>query len=154
VRCILVLFVLCAIQTAAIAQAALSSDRRQQAETIWNRYVSLEAAFDPALADLYADDALIQNRRTYPTGETRLATVPATTYKQLVRKAIPVAKAQNDVSRYSNCRFMASEQADRVRIICERYSVLKDYTSPIALLVGPGPAGAWLIHEELSESRP
>jgi len=41
-----------------------------------------------------------------------------------------------------------------VRIACARFSTLKNYTSPITLLVGPGPDGGWLIFEESSESRP
>ena len=130
----------------------LSADSRAKAEQLWNRYVALEAAFDPALADLYADDAVIRNRRTYPTGEVREATVPAAQYRLLVRQAIPLAKARNDVSRYSNCSYVAN--GARVRILCARFSVLKNYTSPISLLVGAGPNGSWLIFEELSESRP
>ena len=130
----------------------LSADARAKAEQLWNRYVALEAAFDPAVADLYSDDAAIRNRRTYPTGEVREATVPATQYKALVRQAIPLAKAKNDTSRYSACTYAA--EGARVRIVCSRFSVLKDYTAPISLLVGPGPGGGWLIFEELSESRP
>ena len=130
----------------------LSSDARSRAEQLWNRYVALEAAFDPAVADLYADDALIRNRRTYPTGEVREVTVPAAQYKLLVRQAIPLAKARNDLSRYSGCAYAA--ERERVRIVCARFSVLKNYTAPISLLVGPGPGGSWLIFEELSESRP
>jgi hypothetical protein len=136
----------------AIAQGAPSADARAKAEQLWNRYVALEAAFDPAVADLYADDAVIRNRRTYPTGEVREATVPAAQYRLLVRQATPIAKARNDINRYSGCMYTA--EGTRVRIACARFSALKNYTSPIALLVGPGPAGAWLIFEELSESRP
>ena len=137
--------------TVAGAQS-LPADARARAEQLWNRYVALEAAFDPAVADLYADDAVIRNRRTYPTGEVREATVPATQYKALIRQAIPLAKAKNDLSRYSGCTYTAAEP--RVRIACARFSTLKDYTAPISLLVGPGPDGAWLIFEESSESRP
>jgi hypothetical protein len=137
----------------ALAEAqGLSADARAKAEQIWTRYVALEAAFDPAVADLYADDAVIRNRRTYPTGEVREVTVPAAQYKLLVRQAIPLAKARNDISRYSSCTYSAA--AERVRVVCARFSVLKNYTAPISLLVGPGPTGAWLIFEELSESRP
>lgn len=136
----------------ALAQGGLSAEARAKAEQLWNRYVSLEAAFDPAVADLYADDALIRNRRAYPTGEVREATVPAPQYKQLVRQAIPLAKEKNDTSRYTGCTYTA--EGARVRIICNRFSVLKNYTAPISLLVGPGPAGGWLIFEELSVSRP
>jgi hypothetical protein len=134
------------------AQGAPSADARAKAEQLWNRYVALEAAFDPAVADLYADDAVIRNRRTYANGEVREANIPGAQYKALVRQAIPLAKAKNDTSRYSACTY-ADENA-RVRIVCSRFSVLKNYTSPISVVVGPGPSGAWLIFEELSESRP
>jgi hypothetical protein len=138
--------------TALASAQGLAADTRAKAEQLWNRYVALEAAFDPAVADLYADDALIRNRRTYPTGEVREATVPAAQYKLLVRQAIPLAKARNDISRYSGCTYAA--EGARVRIVCARFSALKNYTAPMSLLVGPGPAGTWLIFEELSESRP
>jgi hypothetical protein len=131
---------------------SLSADARAKAEQLWTRYVALEAAFDPMVADLYADDAVIRNRRTYPTGEVREATVPAAQYKLLVRQATPIAKARNDINRYSGCMYTA--EGARVRIACARFSALKNYTSPISVLVGPGPAGGWLIFEELSESRP
>jgi hypothetical protein len=138
--------------TALVGAQSLSADSRAKAEQLWNRYVALEAAFDPAVADLYADDAVIRNRRTYPTGEVREATVPAAQYKVLIRQAIPLAKAQNDISRYSGCTYAAA--GPRVRIACARFSTLKNYTSSISLLVGPGPDGTWLIFEESSESRP
>jgi len=70
------------------------------ARQLFERYVALGQAYDTRLADLYSDDALIRNKRTYPTGEVR------------------------------------------------------NYTSPISLLVGPSPTGQWLIYEEISESRP
>jgi hypothetical protein len=146
------LAVLLVLLSAPAGAQALSADARGKAEQLWNRYVALEAAFDPAVADLYAEDAVIRNRRTYPTGEVREATVPAAQYKLLVRQAIPLAKARNDISRYSGCTYAAD--GPRVRIVCARFSVLKNYTSPISMLVGPGPGGAWLIFEELSESRP
>ena len=138
--------------TALVHAQSLSADARAKAEQLWSRYVALEAAFDPTVADLYADDAVIRNRRTYPTGEVREATVPAAQYKLLVRQAIPLAKARNDLSRYSGCTYAA--EGGRVRVACARYSVLKNYTAPMSLLVGPGPGGGWLIFEELSESRP
>jgi hypothetical protein len=144
--------VVLALTTLVAAQGAPAADARAKAEQLWNRYVALEAAFDPAVADLYADSALIRNRRTYPTGEVREATVPAPQYRALVRQAIPLAKAKNDTNRYSDCVYTAEDA--RVRIVCARFSALRNYTSPISVLLGPGPAGDWLIFEELSESRP
>ena len=145
--------IILAASIAAIAQDRLSQDARIKAEQVLNRYVELEHAFDPAIADLYADDAVIQTRRTYPNGEVRNLSIPAAEYKALIRKTTPLAKARNDVSRYSNCTYRAAVMG-RVRVACARYSELKNYTSPMSLVVGPGPRGDWLVFEELSESQP
>ena len=124
----------------------------EKAQALFKSYVDGEARFDPAVADLYADDAVIKNRRTYPDGQIREMTLPAPRYKELVRSAMPVAKQRGDTSKYSNCKYTA--EGERVRIACNRYSNLKKYDSPLSLLVGPGPKGAWLIFEELSASQP
>jgi hypothetical protein len=123
-----------------------------QAKALFTRFVELEQAYDIAVADLYADDAVIKNKRTYPTGEVRELTIPPAQYKQLLRQAMPLAKARGDRSTYSKCGYKA--EGANVRISCSRYSELKKYTSPYTLLVGPGRAGKWQILEELSESRP
>lgn len=122
------------------------------AKQLFEQYVALGHAFDPGVAELYADDALIRNKRTYPTGEVREMTMPAPNYKTIIRKAMPLAKARGDRSTYSDVSY--TPERDRVRIRASRYSELKNYTSPITLLVGPGESGRWLIYEELSESRP
>jgi len=124
----------------------------EQAKTFFARFVQLERAYDPAVADMYADDAVIRNKRTYPSGEVRELTFPAQPYKQLIRRAIPVARARGDRSRYTQCAY--APDGPRVRITCSRYSQLKQYTSPYSLVVGPGRSGQWQILEELSESRP
>ena len=97
------------------------------ARQLFEQYVALGHAYDARLADLYSDDAVIRNKRTYPTGEVRELTMPAARYKTLIREAMRVAKARGERN--------------------------KNYTSPISLLVGPS-AGNWLIYEEVSESRP
>jgi hypothetical protein len=137
------------------AQGPASAGSRtaiDRAKALFNRYVALEHAFDPAVADLYADDAVVKNKRTYPTGQVREVTFPTPQYKALLRQAMPLAKQAGDKSTYSDCRY--SEEAERVRINCTRYSERKKYTSPVSLLVGPGATEEWLIHEELSESQP
>lgn len=122
------------------------------ARQLFERYVALGQAYDTRLADLYSDDALIKNKRVYPTGEVRELTMAAPRYKTLIREAMPLAKTRGDRNTFSNVRY-ATEGA-RVRIRASRFSELKNYTSPISLLVGPSPTGQWLIYEEISESRP
>jgi hypothetical protein len=123
-----------------------------KATEVFEHYVTLERAFDPAMADLYSSDAVIKNRRTYPTGQVREITFGPAQYKDLIRQAMPVAKLRGDINLYSACKYTA--EAGRVRIGCTRYSKLKKYSSPISLLVGPGTNGEWLVFEELSESQP
>lgn len=122
------------------------------AKQIFEQYVALEYAYDPSVADLYADDALIKNKRTYPTGEVREITIPAPKYKALILQSMLLARTRGDRSTYSDVSY--TPEGERIRIKASRFSELKKYASPISLLVGPSPSGKWLIYEELSESRP
>jgi hypothetical protein len=123
------------------------------AEALFQKMQQLEQSFDPAVAQLYADDALIVNERFYPTGDVRELRIPATEYKALIVSTMPLAKARGDISTYSNITY--EELVDgRVRINCTRYSELKKYESPYTLVVENRGDAGWLIVEELSESRP
>jgi hypothetical protein len=144
-----------AIQVAFVWMAGvgvLATQGTEAAKALFDRYVKLEAAFDPGAADLYADDAVIKNKRTYPDGQVREMALPAAQYKSLIRQAMPLAKARGDTNSYSEITF--ANEGSGVRIRATRYSHLKKYSSPISLLVAPGAGGRWLIREELSESRP
>jgi hypothetical protein len=123
-----------------------------EARRLFDRYVALEEAFDPAVADLYADDAVIQNKRKYPDGQVKTMSLPAPKYKQLIRAAMPAAKARNDRNKYADVRY--TPEGAGVRITAQRFSELKKYTSPLSLLVKPDAKGTWFIYEELSESQP
>ena len=140
------------VLTFVCAQFAVAADSTAKAKELFERYAALERAFDPAAADLYSDDAKIQNTRTYPTGEKRTVTLPAPDYKKLIKTALPMAKARGDTSTYSDVKF--APEGERVRITCSRFSDLKKYSSPLSLLVGADSNGQWLIFEEISESRP
>ena len=130
----------------------VAEDSVAKAKDLWERYVALERAFDPAAAELYSDDAKIQNTRTYSSGERRTLTFPTADYKKLIRAALPFAKARGDTNTYSDVKYTV--EGERVRITSTRFSELKKYSSPLSLLVGPAPGGQWLIFEELSESKP
>ena len=129
-----------------------SATSTDQAKAVFDRYVHLEHSFDPAVADLYADDALIKNKRTYPNGQVKELTMPAPKYKELTRQSMPLAKARGDTSSYSNVNY--TEEGHGVRVRASRFSNLKKYSSPLSLLIAPDESGRWLIQEELSESQP
>jgi hypothetical protein len=65
----------------------------------------LERQFDPAVADLYSNNAVIRIKRTYPTGQVREVTLPASQYKALITKAMPLARLRGDTSQYSDCSY-------------------------------------------------
>ncbi len=141
-----------ALPASAQAPGGAGARAVQSAMRLFDRYVALEKAFDATLADLYSDDAIITNKRTYSTGEVRELRLLAPQYKALIRQAMPMAKQQQDTNRYSDCVFKPA--GNRVEITCERFSERKRYTSPIRLVVGPDATGEWLIREEHSESVP
>ncbi|WFC40621.1 hypothetical protein [Pseudoxanthomonas sp. SE1] len=128
------------------------ADGTTEARALFQRYEQLAATYDPAFADLYCDAALVRNTRRFPDGTERTLELPAAQYKDLVRAAMPVARQRSDRSTFSSVAF--TREGDAVRITASRYSLLKDYTSPISLKVAACDGGAWGILEEISESRP
>jgi hypothetical protein len=145
---VVVSFMALFVCTAALTTETSLEDARQ----CFDRYVALTGGFDPSVADLYSDDAKIQNTRILPDGEQRVMTLPATAYKALIRQAMPLAKARGDTNKYSDIK--VSKEGDKVRVTATRHSELKKYSSPLSLLLGRAKDGGWLIHEELSESWP
>ena len=124
----------------------------KQAVAVFAKYKALERSFDPAIADLYCDSALIRNTRKYPTGQTRTLELPSPKYKALIRAAMPIAKARGDYATYSGVSYLP--EGKNVRVKTTRYSVLKKYTSPMSLLIGSCNGGAWSVLEEIGESQP
>ena len=136
----------------ALSSPLLASDEVEKARALFELYVQRGRAFDPALADLYSDEAVIKNKRGDPAGEVRELSMPAPQYKDLIRQALPVAKVRGDLSTFSGVEYAI--EGDGVRIKADRFSEMKNYHSPISILVKPTATGEWLIFEELSESRP
>lgn len=137
---------------ALVSPGAALADPLADAEALFEHYQALGQAFDPAVADLFCDSALIRNVRTYPTGQQRAMEFPGHSYKEMIRTVMPLAKARGDVSTYSEIQTEA--EGAKVRITALRFSVLKNYSSPVSILVGPCPDGSLGVLEELSESRP
>jgi len=131
--------------------ALSKSEAIAKAKAFFARYVQLEHSFDPAMADLYANKAVLMNRRIYPDGKVSALQIPALRYKHVLRTTMADAKQKGDISTYSNESY--TPEGDKVRIKVTRYSVLKKYSSPMSQLVGPDAQGNWVIYEETSESR-
>ena len=129
-----------------------SNSPEDRARTFFARFVEISHAFDPAVADLYADEARIVSVRKYPNGAERKFEIKGAEYKSLIREVMPIAKARGDTDSYADVSYQ--RQGARVWIRTTRYSALKQYSSPYSLLVGPDALGTWLIYEEHSVTRP
>jgi len=140
----------CAVTTA--GDTDVPNANIEPARAFFETFTQLGNSFDPAIADKYADDAKIQNKRTYPDGRVRTMTMTAPQYKQMMRQVMPLAKARGDTDSFTNTTFTA--EGSGVLIKTTRHSNLKDYDSPYEILVSPSANGAWFIREEISESRP
>lgn len=139
--------------TAAVVTSAHGQvSRVDQARAFFERFVALGNAGDVAVADLYADDAKIVGHRTYPTGKTRRMAFTGRRWKEMLRKIMPLARATNDRSSFSDMRYAL--EGGRVRITATRYSERKRYSAPYSSLVGPNGAGEWRIYEETVHTRP
>jgi hypothetical protein len=151
---ILALFACCQMAAAsktAAPKAAPKADLIAKAKAFFQHYVELEHAFDPSIADLYSDQAVIKNTQYTTDGKVVPLTKPVAKYKQVLRDYMKTKARQiGDVSNYSNDTYAV--EAGRVRIKVTRYSSIEKVSSPVSMLVGPDATGKWLIYEELSES--
>ena len=136
------------------SEAAAKKDkdpRIAKAQELFERYVTLEQSFNPAIANLYSDDAVIRNKRTSADGDVRETETPALKHKEKIRVAMPFAKARGDVNGYTEIAYTV--EGDGVRITAQRFSERKKSFTPISILVKPNSSGEWLIHEEITESQ-
>jgi hypothetical protein len=115
-------------------------------------YQILEREFNPAILDLYSDNAKIQNKRLYPTGKIRIIDISMAVYKDLLLQSLPLAKLKEDYSTYTDITYTNINDT-KVSVTANRYSNLKKYNSPIVWLLEKRNSN-WLIIEEIGESRP
>src|SRR5262245_64505124 len=99
------------------AQEVASNESPQE---FFDRFVALGGAYDASVADLYADDALIQSVRRYPDGRARTFRFVGVEYKRIIASAMPLARRRGDRDRYSNVTI--SMESDRPHIRCRRYN--------------------------------
>lgn len=137
----------CLIVISAVSQA---SDKPAE---FFQKYVELADAFDPAIVDLYADEALIHAYRVYPHGLERNMEMTGTQWKQLITKVMPLAKAQDDKSTYSNMEITDFEGGFKIK--ADRFSVRKCYTDTgYYMVVKSIGDGSLKILEEYMETKP
>lgn len=111
-------------------------------------HFSLADNFDPNMASLYSDDALIQNTILNSDGSQETRVIPAPLYKSIIGAVMEKARELDDRYTYSDLEYKLEER--RVRVTYQRYSHARDYKSPVSMLMGIEPHEAGLVFEELS----
>ncbi|MCP5371905.1 MAG: hypothetical protein H6907_09255 [Hyphomicrobiales bacterium] len=125
----------------------------QEAVALFETMVRLEKAYDPALADLYADDARIEYVSVYPDGTRREIKMTGAELKAILRKMGPMAKALKSTARYADVRY-GIEGRNLMGIRGLRVSPAKGTSDPFRMTVGLTGDGTWKILSEYGEARP
>jgi len=124
-----------------------------EAHRFFDRYVELERTYDPRLVDLYADSALIKKERRLPDGGVQRGSLSGAEFKALLRRWRPGAADREARNTYSDVSYHDLGNG-YVRIEMRRRQLPKNWTSDQEFIVGPGPAGHWVIWEESAEAPP
>jgi hypothetical protein len=141
--------------TVAVLAASPAQERPdaslERARQVIESYVTLERAYDPRLADLYADEAVIKSNQSGPNGESQWATAQGWQYKKMVRDAMPKFRSMGFKASYSGARYeMAGKN---VRVSAVQYVDKSRSSNPIQWTIGPGRTSQWLILEQVTVQR-
>jgi hypothetical protein len=123
----------------------------ERARQVIESYVSLERAYDPRLADLYADEAIIKVNQTGPNGESQWVTAQGWQYKKMVRDSLPKSRAKGYRAAYSGARY--EMYGKKVRVSVMQYVEKSGTSNPVQWVIGPGRTSQWLILEEVAVRR-
>ena len=130
--------------------AALSASA-ETPEAFFERFVKIGQRYDLAVAELYADDAVIRSLRKYPLGASKTMDVSGVQWKALIKQVMPSAKLLDDKSLYSNMKFTLS--GDDVKVKADRYVPRRCYTDKgYYLVIRKQQDGRYLIVEEYLET--
>ncbi|MFC6633389.1 hypothetical protein [Microbulbifer taiwanensis] len=116
-------------------------------------YMQLGESFDANVANLYDDSAKIHAYRVYPHGLERNMELSGAQWKELVKKLMPIARAKNDKSTFSDINILEVEGGYKIK--ANRYSERKCYTDTgYYMILKNGDDGNLAIFEEYMETKP
>ena len=122
-------------------------------ETFFQKYIELGNQFDVNVSLLYSDTAKIHSYRVYPHGLEKTMELKGSQWKQLIEKVMPIAKAQNDKSSFSN--IIITKVGLNFKIKADRYSERKCYEdNGYYMIIEPNGNNSFHILEEYTETQP
>ncbi len=125
---------------------ALAGAKREVKEAFMD-WTALSASFDPALGDLYRDDARIQVTRQRADGELQSMVLPGGELKGMLGALLDEARAMGDVDTFTGVRI--TREGEDWRVTATRTNHLKCYEDPdFYQLWRQAEEGAWHIAVE------
>jgi hypothetical protein len=128
---------------------AADKDDIAAAKKLFERYKSYERAYDPAMAELYSEDARLDLTAIHQSGAVGHAAVSGDGVKRSIIKSLKIAKVKGEEMTYKDVSY--EKEGDGIRIAGTISFKKKKFTMPWSILVEPDEKGAWLIMEETVE---
>ncbi len=143
-----------AITFTATAQSSTLTDVNYEAaaHTFINHLQQLENTYNPALASLYAPQAIIQLHRTNGDEGYYTEIIPGQDYQRLLAQGMSIARAAKEHQQY-HIVSVTPETMNRVLVVAHRKDITRGVTKPIAWrLQSVGPQTyPWQIVQEIAE---
>lgn len=131
--------------------AKIVNNKKETPNNFFKRFVELYQSYDISVSNLYSDNARIKNNRIYPLGIKKNNEITGSRYKSITKSALPLARKENDMSKYSNVRI--SKIGNNYKITADRYSTIKCYTDKnFYLVIKPLIDSGFTIIEQFTES--
>lgn len=129
------------------AEEAAEAAEIEAARVVFAQFVALEAAFDPAVIELYADDGIVIERQHVGGVERRAREIPMKRYKAVLARAL--SKPNHAPEMASHAQVQLERIAPGwVSVRTVRRSSASRAAAPYELLLRRGGDGAWRIVKE------
>jgi hypothetical protein len=119
------------------------------ATEFFENYQTLSKRFDPAVAELFAEDGKLLSTRLGRDGTRQELSMPFANIKPMLPKLMNAAKASGDVSEYSNVQVELLDE-EKAKITATRFSGLNCFSDDSYYMVVRDDAGDIEIVEEYS----
>lgn len=122
----------------------------EKAKAFVDTYISMQRTFDPKLADLFSDKAVIKQHQIDQKGKKAEVTIVTAKYKESLRSNFPKQANIKDSQYIDFTNVEVKPEGDAFRATGRVSSKLWPVSRPFSLLVKQLDGGGWQIVEETS----
>lgn len=124
---------------------------KEDALKFFNSFVNASNSYNPALLNMYDDNARIIRQIIKPNGEIANAYFGAKDYRNQMKLSSKLAKIRNYKNYYSNME--VTKVPNGYKITAMRKPSTSDYKLKAYSIVQKQPDGKWLIVEEMMQTK-